>query len=354
MKNDPKLNRRKFVSNSAIGLGLLSAGGLAGWLSTGRSNNPVAGKTNRPALDPRFTYDVSRFERTDPALLRYSESASIPTGFSDPSCLAIGWDDTTFIGGDRAVKALSRDGEARFTVSLMQRPQAILPTADGRLLIALPDHLEIYDHAGRQLMKGEPLGDRVLLTSVAAGGDHIFAADAGNREVIRCDANGRVLGRFGRVGAKDGTPGFVVPSPYFDLCYGSDGLLWVANPGRHRLEAYTPEGRFELSWGNTSMAVEGFCGCCNPVHFTRLADGRFVTSEKGLNRIKLHDVKGNFTGVVAGTETLVKDLDLARKACANCSIGFGFDVACDSRDRVFALDPATKTIRVFTPKTAGA
>lgn len=354
MKNDSKLNRRKFVSNGAIGLGLLSAGGLAGWLASRSNRNSIVEKTNRAPLDPRFTYDVSRFAHTDPALLRYLESDPMPTGFSDPSCLAVGWEDTTFIGGDREVKALSREGKLQFTVSLTQRPQAMVPTADGRLLIALPDHLEVCDHSGRQLMKGEPLGNRVFLTSVAAGGGHIFAADAGNREVIRCDANGRVLARFGRIGAKDGTPGFVVPSPYFDLCYGSDGLLWVANPGRHRLEAYTPEGQFELSWGRTSMAVEGFCGCCNPVHFTRLADGRFVTSEKGLNRIKLHDVKGNFTGVVAGTEALVKDLELARKACSNCSIGFGFDVACDSKDRVFALDPATKTIRVFTPKTAGA
>ena len=360
MKKDPKtekdskLNRRRFVSHGAIGLGLLSAGGLAGWLSSRPNRSPVAEKTSRAALDPRFTYDVSRFAHTDPALLRHSESAAIPTGFADPSCLAVGADDLIFIGGDQAVKALNRDGELQFTVSLAGRPQAMAPTSDGRLLIALPDHLEVYEHSGRQILHGEPLGDRVFLTSVAAGGGHIFAADAGNREVIRCDANGRVLARFGRVGAKDGTPGFVVPSPYFDLSYGADGLLWVANPGRHRLEAYTPEGQFELSWGNTSMAVEGFCGCCNPVHFTRLADGRFVTSEKGLNRIKLHDVKGNFTGVVAGPEILVKDLELARKACANCHIGFGFDVACDAKDRVLALDPATKTIRVFIPKTAGA
>jgi len=201
-------------------------------------------------------------------------------------------------------------------------------------------------------MRGEPLGDRVYFTAVAEGGGHIFAADAGNREIIRCDASGRAISRFGRIGARDGTPGFVVPSPYFDLVFGSDGLLWVANTGRHRLEAYTPEGKFELSWGIAAMSVEGFCGCCNPVYFTRLADGRFVTSEKGLNRIKLHDVKGNFAGVVAGPETLVKDLDLARKACANCHIGFGFDVACDSKDRVFALDPAAKTIRIFTPKIA--
>jgi hypothetical protein len=354
MKNESKLNRRRFVTKSAIGFGLLSAGGLAGWFSSRRNSGLAGVRKNRPALDPRFTYDVSRFAQTDPSLLRYSESDSIPSGFSNPSCLAVGWNDTLFIGGDTSINALSQDGKLQFTVPLTSRPQALAPTSDGRLLIALRDRLEACDHSGRQLMRSESLGDRVYLTAVAEGEGHIFAADAGNREVIRCDANGRAISRFGRIGAKDGTPGFVVPSPYFDLVFGSDGLLWVANTGRHRIEAYTPEGKFELSWGIASMSVEGFCGCCNPVYFTRLADGRFVTSEKGLNRIKLHDLKGSFTGVVAGPETLVKDLDLARKACANCHIGFGFDVACDSKDRVFALDPATKTIRVFTPKTAGA
>ena len=46
----------------------------------------------------------------------------------------------------------------------------------------------------------------------------------------------------------------------------------------------------------------------------------------------------------------MKDLALARKACGNCQIGFGFDVACDSKSRVLALDPATRAVRVFTPK----
>ena len=100
------------------------------------------------------------------------------------------------------------------------------------------------------------------------------------------------------------------------------------------------------------MAVENFCGCCNPVHFARRPDGKFVTSEKGLNRIKIYDAKGNFEGVVAGPEHLVKDLELAKRACADCRIGFGFDVACDSTGRVLALDPATRTVRIFTPKIA--
>lgn len=353
MKKETNINRRRFFSGSAIGLGLLSVGGLAGWLSGRRNSGPSGAKANRPPLDQRFTYDVSRFAQTDPSLLRYAESTSIPTGFSDPSCLGVGWNDRLLIGGDTSVKALGPDGKLQWTVPLSGRPQALAPTPDGRLLIALQDHLEVWDHSGRQLLRGEPLGDRVYLTSVAEGGGGIFAADAGNREIIRCDANGRALSRFGRIGAKDGTPGFVVPSPYFDLFFGGDGMLWVTNTGRHRLEAYTPEGKFERSWGIAAMAVEGFCGCCNPVYFTRLPDGRFVTSEKGLNRIKLYDAQGIFEGVVAGPETLVKDLDLARKACANCHIGFGFDVACDSKERVFALDPARREVRVFTPKATG-
>ena len=57
---------------------------------------------------------------------------------------------------------------------------------------------------------------------------------------------------------------------------------------------------------------------------------------------------------MAGVDQLVTDLEQARRACANCQIGFGFDVACDSNGRIFALDPARRDIRIFTPKAATA
>ena len=343
MSGTAKLDRRNFLGTA--GAGLL---GLTGWL-TGCMKRSGNGKAAKPPLDSRFTYDVSQFARTDPAQLLYQEHAPIPTGFDDPKCLAAGPDDTIFIGGDRAVKRLDRAGQLQSAITLTSRPQAIAATGV-RLCVALKDHLEIFDNNGRLLARGEPPGDKTYLTGVADTGEAIYLADAGQREIIRCDPDGKVLGRFGR--HSDGNPGFVVPSPYFHVMPGSDGLLWVNNPGRHQIEAYTADGRFELGWGVPSMAVEGFCGCCNPVYFTRRPDGKFVTSEKGLNRIKIYDAKGNFEGVVAGPEHLVKDLDLAKKACADCQIGFGFDVACDSTGRVLALDPAAKTIRIFTPNTA--
>ncbi|MBM3243119.1 hypothetical protein FJZ31_43220, partial [Candidatus Poribacteria bacterium] len=50
--------------------------------------------------------------------------------------------------------------------------------------------------------------------------------------------------------------------------------------------------------GYLSMDIDGFCGCCNPVNFAMLPDGRFVTCEKGLPRVKIYDADGTFSGVV--------------------------------------------------------
>lgn len=340
MNDSDKISRQSFLG--IAGVGLLT---LVGWLTGCKKRSPES----KAPLDSRFTYDVSQFEHTDPALMLYFEGAAIPTGLDDPKCIASGPDGTIFVGGDRAVKCLNKGEQGRTTIALAAKPFALSAT-NTRLCVAFKDHLETFDTHGKPLARGEALGGKTYLTGIADAGDAIYLADAGNRQIIRCDADGKVLSRFGN--QDDANPGFVIPSAYFHIMLGPDGLLWVNNPGRHQIEAYTTDGKFELGWGVPSMAVDGFCGCCNPVFFTRRPDGKFVTSEKGLNRIKIYDAKGNFEGVVAGPGQLVKDLDLAKKACADCQVGFGFDVACDPAGRVLALDPATKSIRIFIPKPA--
>ena len=61
------------------------------------------------------------------------------------------------------------------------------------------------------------------------------------------------------------------------------------NPGRHKIEAYTFDGELETSWGTPATTIGGFSGCCNPTHIAMLPDGSFVTSEKGLARVKVYD-----------------------------------------------------------------
>jgi hypothetical protein len=156
--------------------------------------------------------------------------------------------------------------------------------------------------------------------------------------------------RFGKKDSTRNNPGFAVPSPYFDLALGKDGKLRVANPGRLRMETYTLDGRFESSWGTAGLTIDRFCGCCNPVYFTLRPDGGFITSEKGLTRVNLYDASGVFEGAVAGPEVLVDDKELAKRACADCQVGAGFDVAMDSEGRVLVLDPFRKAVRIFRPK----
>lgn len=347
MNNDNSVNRRKFLGAGLAGLGLVSAGAAAGWAISRRG---AASKPERPALGGSFKYDVSAFEKTDPALLLYDETSRIPTGFDAPRCIEMAANDVLYVAGDLAVKAIAVDGTQKRSFALDEKPQALALAPDGRLAVGYKDRIEIRDAAGAVVARGASLGGKTHITSMTVADGAIYVADAGSREVIRCDFTGQPVSRFGKKGGSDGNPGFAIPSAYFDIALGSDGLLWVTNTGRHQIEAYTTDGKFELGWGATGMAIESFCGCCNPVHFTRLPDGRFVTSEKGLNRIKIYDARGAFIGVVAGADHLVKDLELARRACADCRIGFGFDVACDAQSRVYALDPATRDIRIFTPK----
>ena len=139
-----------------------------------------------------------------------------------------------------------------------------------------------------------------------------------------------------------------MPSPYFDLEIAPDGLLRVASPGRHRVEAYTFDGDFEFSWGNPSMRIDGFCSCCNPVNFAILPDGKFVTCEKGLPRVKIYDTDGNFESVVAGPESFAENWRVCTlNGSSNCQTG-GLDVAVNSQGNVLVLDPVESVVKVFT------
>ena len=136
-------------------------------------------------------------------------------------------------------------------------------------------------------------------------------ADAGNLIVWKFDKSGNLLQRIGDRDENRDIPGFIIPSPYFDVAVDPDGFLWAANTGRHSLENYTMDGGFRTSWGEFSMGIEGFCGCCNPTHFIILEDGSLVTSEKGIARIKTHNQLGEMVSVVAGPDQFVEGNGIA-------------------------------------------
>ena len=84
------------------------------------------------------------------------------------------------------------------------------------------------------------------------------------------------------------------------------------------------------------MKIEGFSGCCNPAHFAILDDNSFITSEKGMPRIKIYDQHGQFTGIVAPP------------AAFNGTLAP--DIAVDKQNRLIALDFERQQVRIFERK----
>ena len=212
--------------------------------------------------------------------------------------------------------------------------------------------IPILEPGGARQAAWDPV-DKGLFTSIAVADKGVFVADAGNRVVYHYDVSGKRLGQIDGRDKEHGGPGFIIPSPYFDLAMAPDGLLRVVNPGLHRIEAYTLDGHRELFWGESGLQIERFCGCCNPANFTILPDGRYVTAEKGVPRVKRYSSDGHFQCVVVGPELLAPTATAIEETRSEHKLT-AVDVAADSRGRVLVLDPAALVVRVFEPKPKDA
>jgi hypothetical protein len=300
-------------------------------------------------LSKEFKYDVNELTRIDPNLILYEESAeAIKTGLANTHGIAVDSKGSIFVAGDNAIRIFTQNGDRLGEIKLDDTSRCLAVMENGTIYAGLKDHVEVYDAQGQKQARWESLGQDAILTSIVVSEDNVFVADAGHRIVIRYDTEGNIINEIGRKDSLRNIPGFVIPSPYFDLAVPKDGLLRVVNPGRLRIEAYTFDGDIEFWWGEPSAAVEGFCGCCNPVNIAVLPDGGFVTCEKGLVRVKIYDSEGSFVGVVAGPEQF--GAGGTSKICMfpeECQTS-GFDVAVDTDGRIFVLDTVDNIVKTFT------
>ncbi|MGO8689104.1 MAG: hypothetical protein ACLQLG_05680 [Thermoguttaceae bacterium] len=281
----------------------------------------------------------------DPALIAYRQTAAWPVAVREARALAVGPNTRIYIGGDRVLRVFEPDGTAATEVALDGPPQCLAVAGSatvgpGRIYVGMEDHVEVLDARGKRLASWQPPAAGAWLSGIAVAEQDVFVADAGNSIVWRYDLAGKLKGRIGRPDKAHNYPGFLVTSHYFPLALGADGLLHVVNPRGLRVEAFTFDGDLELAWGKGSPGVEGFYGCCNPAYLAAMADGRFVTMEKGARRVKIYTAAGKFQCVVAGPEQL----------------GPAAGPVAEDRGRILVLDAAAAMVRVFEAKqsTAGA
>ncbi len=291
---------------------------------------------NKSQKNP-YEYKLDNLKQIDPKLITYNEVKQIKPEMENPLAIDIDNKDQVYITGKNKVIIYNSDGNLISSFNIDSTAYSISINYNGDIFLGISDHIEILNNNGETEAKWEAINENTVITSIATTEKLVFVADAGNKIVYQYNLDGVLLNKIGKKDTLKGIPGFIIPSPYFDLLIGIHGKLWVVNPGLHAFENYDFEGNLISTWKRTSMQLEGFSGCCNPSNIAMLSDGSFVTSEKGLERVKIHLPSGDFKSVVAGPESFVEGTK-------------GLDLAVDSKDRIYVLDPVKKIIRIFEKK----
>jgi hypothetical protein len=182
----------------------------------------------------------------------------------------------------------------------------------------------------RTLVDGERLG---LAAAIGVFGESVLVADAANRCIRRYDPYGAYVST---IGADNKTKGFMIPNGRFDLCIDEQGVIHATNPGKHRVERYTLDGKLLGHFGRFGGTdPAGFSGCCNPTNIALTQQGHVVVTVKAPPGIKVFDAGGSFLAAFGG--------EAFDPNCKN------MDLAVDSRGNLYVVDTVRLQICVFAP-----
>lgn len=283
-----------------------------------------------------YEYDIEQYKLVDPARIGYEEARSIPISFKKLHGIAVDSRDNIYVTGDSALVIVTPTGTILRSLTLSTPAKNLAVAASGTIFLGMTDRVGMLSPGGTEVSLWPPLSENGMITSIAASGEQVFVADAATKTVFRFDFTGKLLGKIDNRSNIDSR--FIVPSPFFDLVLDNQGMLSVVNPGKHTIHQFTTDGAAHSTWGKAGNALEAFCGCCNPTHIAAMPDGSFVTSEKGLVRLKVYSPQGKMLTVVAAPAQF-DDMTT------------GIDLAVDSKGRILALDPKAGRVRVFIKKS---
>jgi WD40 repeat protein len=231
-----------------------------------------------------------------------------------------------YLGGDSFVSCYQSDLTRLWSI---KTPFAVtsLSNSGDTIFASTMEVILIISVDGKLKDEWGPFEDKSFITSVSSDKTRVAYADAGNKMIVILDKQGRVEKIIGQ-----GDGQFVLPSPYFDVALDTNSF-YVANTGHRRIEKRSPEGRLVSMFGEPGMAPGAFCGCCNPAHFVVTPDG-FITSEKGINRIKVLGKSGEFIEFVTSRNRFVPSIPL--------------DLASADGNILYAANPADSKLYVFS------
>jgi len=245
------------------------------------------------------------------------------------NALAIAADGKILLGGESFVTCY--DSELNLIWEYRtEMPVTALTVSGDNVYAAVQAMILVLNMKGEKTADWGPYEDNSIITSLSANETYVAFADAANKTVFTLDKTGALKSMIGR-----SDNAFVIPSFYFDIALDSGSNLFAVNPGKTRIEKRNIDGKMISFFGEPGVEPGSFCGCCNPAHFAVIPGG-FVTSEKGINRIKILDEKGGFVEFVSSVNKFVPALPL--------------DVASFEGRIIYGANPADSQLYVFKRK----
>ena len=248
---------------------------------------------------------------------------------------AIGVDrqDRLYAAGDGEVKLFDPTGRLLRRWSTAKPGTAIAVSADGSVWVGQNGQIEVFDGAGRPLRTWRGEGHMGDVTAIGFLHEDVLVADAADRSIRRYDSAFHLRNVIGK---DNRTSGFLIPNGVLDFGVDGAGVIHAANPGKHRVERYTPDGKLLGHIGRFDYLDPAcFPGCCNPTNVAVAPSGTVYVTEKAGPRAKALDAEGKLISVIA-----TGAFDPNAK---------NMSVALDSRGRVYVADTAKLRIFLFEP-----
>lgn len=248
--------------------------------------------------------------------------------------IAVGAGDRIYALGDDEVRVFEPNGNFVQGWKALSNAACLTAGPDRRVYIGSPGRVEIYD-AGGSRTGGFAAGDSKQpagITAIKIFRQEILVADADARLIRRYDFGGKQLGLIGN---KNKTESFMLPNRWLDFDVDSKGIIRATDTGRHLVTAWAIDGSPLGSFGKFGMNNPAdFVGCCNPVNLALTPDGKIVTGEKMVARVKVYEPDGKLLALI-GPEHFDP----------NCIHIF---LAVDSKGRILAADPVRREVNIFS------
>lgn len=244
--------------------------------------------------------------------------------------LATGPDGRLYSAGDSQVTVFDPAGKVVRQWPTAKPACAIALAPGNRVFVGQAGQIEIFQPDG-QLIKTWRAGWLGELTAIGFHQQDTFVADAAARCIHRYNQD---LQPLNDIGKDNRTNGFLIPNGILDFQIDAHGILHAANPGKHRIERYQPDGKLLGHIGRfDGIDPEGFPGCCNPTNLALGPNGLVLVTEKAGPRAKALTASGKLAAVLASS--------ILDPNCKN------MPVAADFRGRVYVAETVKRHILVF-------